>query len=587
MFHFRPSPRKNSANKRLRRAVACMEFLESRQLLDGVPGFTSADTTTVNAHTNFSFLVTTEGVLPMKLSEKGGLPSGVSFTDNGNGTATISGVPAGAGKNGVFDITIKATNSLSSATQLFELDVDQIPTFNSPPRAVINTVAGGTYTFKTTGGVPAPTFSAFGLPDHVSITSNGDGTGTLTVPPGGLVTPGYYADVNFDALTIIATTPAGSVSQDFSLTIDQAPAFIDPGSSSATITENSFSTMPILVTGFPDVNLSLKGTLPQGMSFQTRNGIGTLAGIGTLSGTPTQSGSFNLVFQASSLEVIGTPVKFAFTLNVDAPPGFTTLPSAIFAVGKSGSYSIKTEGFPPAALTKVGALPAGLTFTPNANGTAVLSGTPAAGTGGVYDFTVLADGGTASQSFALTVNQSPTITSSPAATFTAGSASIFTVTTTGFPTAQLSQSGSLPKGVSFVNQTDGTARIAGTPAATAGGKYNITISAKNAGATVTQKFTLTVAQAPAISGSTSLTIKENKPVNHTFNLTGFPTPISVGTITGLPPGVSLATNSNGTALILTGTPTATGPFTVDFLLSNADFTSGSAISASLTITVSA
>ena len=48
-----------------------------------------------------------------------------------------------------------------------------------------------------------------------------------------------------------------------------------------------------------------------------------------------------------------------------------------------------------------------MTFTDNGNGTATLAGTPAAGTGGTYPFTITAANGVlpdATQSFTLTVN---------------------------------------------------------------------------------------------------------------------------------------------------------------------------------------
>ena len=56
-----------------------------------------------------------------------GLPTGVSFTDNGDGTATLAGTPA-AGTNGTYTFTIDATNGFApDATQTFTLTVDGAP----------------------------------------------------------------------------------------------------------------------------------------------------------------------------------------------------------------------------------------------------------------------------------------------------------------------------------------------------------------------------------------------------------------------------------------------------------------------------
>ena len=56
----------------------------------------------------------------------------------------------------------------------------------------------------------------------------------------------------------------------------------------------------------------------------------------------------------------------------------------------------------------------------------------------------------------ITPPQAPAITSAAATTFTTGASGTFTVTTTGFPTPALSESGALPGGVTF--NDNGTAR---------------------------------------------------------------------------------------------------------------------------------
>ena len=77
------------------------------------------------AGTPFSLTVTTFGTPVPSLTEKGSLPEGLSFKDNGKGTATISGTPA---KAGVFDFTVKATFPKSATgrvvKQAFTLTVD-------------------------------------------------------------------------------------------------------------------------------------------------------------------------------------------------------------------------------------------------------------------------------------------------------------------------------------------------------------------------------------------------------------------------------------------------------------------------------
>src|SRR5215831_20881106 len=151
-------------------------------------------------------------------------------------------------------------------------------------------------------------------------------------------------------------------------------------------------------------------------------------------------------------------------------------------VGTSGSFTVMTTGFPAAASTETGALPNGVTFKDNGNGTGTLSGTPAAGTVGTYPITFTAINGVgtaASQSFTLTVNTAPVIASANSTTFTVGTLGTFSVTTTGTPTPSLTETGTLPGGVTFKDNGNGTGTLSGTPAVGIGKAYSITFTASN------------------------------------------------------------------------------------------------------------
>lgn len=87
----------------------------------------------------------------------------------------------------------------------------------------------------------------------------------------------------------------------------------------------------------------------------------------------------------------------------------------------------------------------------------------------------------------------PTITSGAVATFQVGEAGSFTVEATGLPIPFLSREGTLPAGVAFTDNGDGTASLAGTPVAGAEGSYPLTIKAANGTSPdAAQNFTLTV-----------------------------------------------------------------------------------------------
>lgn len=89
------------------------------------PTITSGSSASFVAGSSSDFTVTTSGSPAPSLSESGLLPSGVTFEDNGNGTATLGGEPTDAGS---YPITITASNGASpDATQAFTLNVAPAP----------------------------------------------------------------------------------------------------------------------------------------------------------------------------------------------------------------------------------------------------------------------------------------------------------------------------------------------------------------------------------------------------------------------------------------------------------------------------
>ena len=156
----------------------------------------------------------------------------------------------------------------------------------------------------------------------------------------------------------------------------------------------------------------------------------------------------------------------------------------------------------------------------------------------------------------------PAITSGNTTTFVVGTAGSFTVTTTGFPTPTVAESGTLPNGVTFDTSTN---KLSGTPAAGSGGTYPITFTATNAaGSTPAQTFTLTVNQAPAITSANSTTFTKGTAGTFTVTATGYPSPTINLTSGSLPAGVSYAAGMGN----LAGTPTVFGTFPLTFTASN-------------------
>jgi hypothetical protein len=60
-------------------------------------------------------------------STSGALPGGVTFTDNGDGTASLSGTPA-QNTGGTYNLVFLAGNTVGATTQHFTLTVNAAPT---------------------------------------------------------------------------------------------------------------------------------------------------------------------------------------------------------------------------------------------------------------------------------------------------------------------------------------------------------------------------------------------------------------------------------------------------------------------------
>jgi uncharacterized protein YjbI with pentapeptide repeats len=503
--------------------------------VDEAPAITSGGSATFVVGTAGSFTVTATGFPAPSVTEAGALPSGVTFVGG-----VLSGTPD-PGTGGTYPVTFAASNGVGAdAPQDFTLMVNEGPSIASGDSAVFTVGAEGSFTI-TSAGVPDAGISADGaLPDGVGFVDNGDGTATLSGSPGP-ATGGTYP------LTLTASNGvAADAEQSFTLTVDEAPAITSAGS--ATFTVGSDGSFTATATGFPAPSISEDGVLPSGVAFAD----------GVFSGAPDpgSGGVYPVTLMASN--GVGDNASQDFTLIVDEAPAITSADSATFTVGDAGSFMVISSGVPDAGISEDGALPDGVVFVNNGDGTASLSGTPDPGTGGAYALTLTASNGVgdnASQDFTLTVQEGPAITSADSATFTVGESGSFTITSTGVPDAGISEDGALPGGLTFADNGDGTATLSGTPVPGTGGEYSLTLTASNGvGQDLTQDFTVTVNEAASISSSDTTTLTIGVDQTITVTTSGFPAPTI--TVSGdLPDGVTFTDNGGGTAT-LSGRPAA-------------------------------
>jgi hypothetical protein len=479
------------------------------------------------------------GVPAPTLNETGALPAVLTFTNNGNGTATLSGTPA-AGTAGTFPITITASNGVGSpATQNFTLTVNQPAAITSANSATFVLGSLGSFTVTATGS-PAPTLSQSGnLPAGVTFSPS---TGVLSGTP---TSSGSFP------ISFTAHNGAGSdATQNFTLTVNQSAAITSANNTIMTVgVAASFS---VTATGVPAPSFTESGALPSGVLFNA----------GTLAGTPGAATAGTYPITITAHNGVGADATQNFTLTVNQPAAITSANTATFVLGSLGSFTLTATGLPAPTLSESGALPTGVGFTA---ATGVLAGTPAAGTAGNYPITFTAHNGVgtdATQSFTLIVPQAPAITSANNTTMIVGVAASFSVTATGAPAPSLTETGALPSGVLFNAGT-----LAGTPAPGTAGTFPITITASNGvGSPATQNFTLTVNQPAAITSANTATFVLGSLGSFTLTATGLPAP-TLSESGALPTGVGF-TAATG---VLAGTPAAgtAGNYPITFTAHNA------------------
>jgi hypothetical protein len=143
------------------------------------------------------------------------------------------------------------------------------------------------------------------------------------------------------------------------------------------------------------------------------------------------------------------------------------------------------------------------TGTTDSTGVATAPDLTAGSAGGPVTVEVSTAGVADPATYQLSVQQAPAITSGDAATFTVGRAGHVTITTTGYPVPVVTWTGPLPAGISFTDNGDGTATLAGTPAAGTAGTYPLTIDVETGVSDPTQAFTLTVIDANGSASSSA------------------------------------------------------------------------------------
>jgi hypothetical protein len=333
----------------------------------------------------------------------------------------------------------------------------------------------------------------------IKISGNGNGPGNLTSL---IINPtASTVDLTSDDVVQNLQIPTATLH----VTVKDASGTVVPDATVTSYVQQGNS-ITHLYPGDPGSVIYNIGT-QQAVSAGPNGTIDITSVVGATYGTGSYMNSVNYLCATFSGNIVCLPASLTVTgdMNITlqevattVAPTITSTASAQANAGAPFSYTITTTGDPVPTLTRTGALPAGVTFTNNGDGTATLAGYIAAGTSGTFPLTLTASNsvGTATQSFVLTITNTsvaPVFLSADNASVAFGAPFSFTIQTSGNPAASIKKNGHLPPGIKFDDNGDGTATLSGIAKGNSQGHtYVFTLNAKNSAGEVAQEFTLTI-----------------------------------------------------------------------------------------------
>lgn len=471
------------------------------------------------------------GTAPYTWSVIGGaLPPGLSLSPTG----VISGTPTTAG---VYFVTVRAADS-ASGSAINNLSFTVLPAVTvttAQPLPAGNPGIAYNVTLAAAGGsAPYSWGVASGsLPPGLTLATSGSISGTPT-------TGGAY---NFVVRATDANTAYGL--QSYTITIGAALVIgTSPTLPNATLGVQYAQTLSASGGTAPYVWTVASGSVPPGL---------TLATSGAITGTPTLGGSYSFVARVTDAAALSTVQTFSITVGTGlAITTSPALPNGAPGVPYSQTLTA-VGGAPPYTWLIVGGTPPpGLTLSTNG----LLSGTPSSA--GSYSFQVrVNDSASANttQTFTLNIGTGLTITTGttlPNAVLGQPYTQTFSAVGGAPPYVWTLAGGAVPPGLNLV--TNGV--LSGTP--TSQGTYFFTVRVTdNAGANVTQNYSLTVATGLAITTTSPLPNGQVGVVYlQTLAVAGGVAPYTWSLASGtLAPGLTI-TNNGG----ITGTPTTAGSY---------------------------
>ncbi|MCA8946335.1 MAG: hypothetical protein KDB29_08920, partial [Planctomycetes bacterium] len=208
--------------------------------LDTPPAITSNPQPAVSVGSLYRYVVKVSGA-PAPVITTGALPSWLTLTGS-----TLHGTPTAADIGTTTTITLTATNSFGTDDQQFQIDVIDGPVITSAP--LVTAQVGAPYIYDiVSGGAPAPTFGATGLPGWLTLSGN-----RLSGTPS-------FADIGLTgSIVVTATNASGTDMQSFQIDVQGVPPQIT-STPIYSVTARTAYSYTVSATGTPAPTLSATG----------------------------------------------------------------------------------------------------------------------------------------------------------------------------------------------------------------------------------------------------------------------------------------------------------------------------------------
>ena len=399
------------------------------------------------------------------------LPDGININAQ---SGVISGTPTRRNQ-GINNVTITATNQNGNHRYSFTMTINAIPILNDSTVIDRTFVAQSSISSFTivSDAYPTPTYTATGIPDGISLSEDGEFTGTPT-------------RINYgeNTINITATNAAGVDSDSFYITINTIPVF-------NTINDFTFLAGTAIT---PFTISTTEDTYPTASFREMDIPSGIVLDVNTreVSGTPerTDAGTNDVTFIATNIE--GSDFE-TVDITINTIPIIPNIPLQGLAVNNVYNETFMIDSFPVSSIT-VENLPDGLSDSISGNALTI-SGNPI--TIQMPEVTITATNSVGMDTHSVIFNVGaaftvPVIANIPAQTLTSGTAFSYTATSTANPTASYSAT-NLPDGI-VLNETTG--EITGTPTRVNIGPNTIRITATNHQGSVFQDVVFTVNAIP-------------------------------------------------------------------------------------------